>query len=48
MTIEQIRKKINADSLDYLSLENLRETLGGNNFCMGCFTGKYPIANADK
>ncbi len=43
MTIEQIRRKINADSLDYLSLENLRETLGGNNFCMGCFTGKYPI-----
>ena len=45
-TVEEIRQDIGADSLEYLSLENLREIAKGSNmtdFCYGCFTGKYPI-----
>lgn len=43
---EEIRKIIGADSLEYLSLDNLNKITKGCNidgFCMGCFTGKYPI-----
>ncbi len=44
-TVEETRQIINADSLEYLSLENLHKiapasTLG---FCDACFTGKYPV-----
>ena len=47
MSLEEIREKIDADSLDYLTLENLKLTLGGTNFCMGCFTGNYPITDLE-
>ena len=45
-TVEEIRKIIGADTLEYLSIENLKEITKECNmedFCMGCFTGKYPI-----
>lgn len=45
-TVEEIRQIIGADTLEYLSIENLKEITKGcniDNFCMGCFTGKYPI-----
>ncbi len=45
-TIEEIRQEIGADSLEYLSLENLKEITKDckvESFCDGCFTGKYPI-----
>ena len=34
-----------ADSLGYLSHEGLLRAVGSRreNFCMGCFTGDYPI-----
>lgn len=44
--IEEIRKHIGADSLEFLSLENLKEITKDckiDNICTGCFTGKYPI-----
>lgn len=46
LTVEEIRKELDADTLEYLSIDSLNEiTKGGNisDFCMGCFTGKYPI-----
>lgn len=43
MDVTTIKEKINADSLEYLSLENLRKSLGSDNFCKGCFTNVYPI-----
>lgn len=43
MTIEQICKEINADSLDFLTLENQRVILGNDKFCEGCFTSHYPL-----
>lgn len=44
MTVEEMRKEIGADSLSFISLEGLLKATGGeDNFCTGCFTGKYPI-----
>ena len=45
-TVEEIRQIIGADTLEYLSIDNLKEITKECNmedFCMGCFTGKYPI-----
>ncbi len=45
-TVEEIRKKIGADSLEYLSLESLDEITKDckvDGLCYGCFTGKYPV-----
>ena len=53
-TVEEIRKEIGADSLEYLSLDSLKEITKDchvKGFCDGCFTGKYPIEvpkNIDK
>lgn len=46
MTIDEIREHLGADSLEYLSLENVRKIVADyriTDFCDGCFTGKYPI-----
>lgn len=37
-----ICEKIGADSLEYLSLDNLRAIAPSTTFCTGCFTGDYP------
>lgn len=45
-TIEEVRQIIGADSLEYLSLESLKEITKDchvPNLCSGCFTSKYPI-----
>ena len=45
-TIEEIRKEIGADSLEYLSLESLdiiTKDCKVKGLCKGCFTGNYPI-----
>ena len=44
-SIEEIRKLIGADTLAYLSAEDLLETAkeAGLDFCSGCFTENYPI-----
>lgn len=47
-SIEKIREIIEADSLTFISLEGLTESIGKLDdgetagFCLGCFTGKYP------
>ena len=43
-TLEEIRRFLEADSLGYLSLENLRASVhdSDNSFCTSCFTGVYP------
>lgn len=49
--IEKIRQEIGADSLGYLSIENVikaiietpGEPLSRSDFCTACFTGNYPI-----
>ncbi len=44
-TVPEIREHIAADSLGYLSLEGLVESIGlpQDTFCLACFTGEYPL-----
>jgi amidophosphoribosyltransferase len=44
-SVEDIRQYVGSDSLGYLSIEGLTNAVGipRENFCMGCFTGEYPI-----
>lgn len=44
-TVDQIKRKIDVDSLGYVSLEGLKKAIGKVpcQFCDGCFTKKYPI-----
>lgn len=43
--VEKIKDFIDADSLGYLSLEGLLESVGskGEGFCTACFSGDYPM-----
>jgi amidophosphoribosyltransferase len=45
-SIEEIREMTGADSLSYLSLENLRKLAPDAQcgFCEGCFTEHYPVS----
>lgn len=42
--LEQIREFVEADSIAYLSLDNLRESIhdASQHFCYSCYTGHYP------
>lgn len=44
LTVPQIRDRIGADSLGYLSVEGLVGAVGRNrsDLCLGCLTGEYP------
>lgn len=46
MEVEEIRDLIGADSLYFLTLEGLIQSLGNNGFCKGCFTGEYAIGGS--
>ncbi|MFW5949861.1 MAG: amidophosphoribosyltransferase [archaeon] len=43
-SVEEIREDIGADSLSYLSIDAIAETLSTerSDLCLGCVTGKYP------
>jgi amidophosphoribosyltransferase len=43
-SVEEIRRFIGADSLEYLSIEDLHKTVecAACHFCAGCFNGSYP------
>lgn len=43
--VEEIRRFIEADSLGYLSVENMIKATGEseNSVCAACFTGRYPL-----
>ena len=45
-SIEEITEILGADSLAYISVENLKAAIGapGGGFCDACFTGDYPTA----
>ena len=43
-TTEEIRGLIGADTLAYLSMEGMVESVGGgDSFCKACFDGDYPM-----
>ncbi len=41
-TIEEIKTKIGADTLGYLTIEDIFKCYGSKNLCHACFSGKYP------
>jgi len=43
-SVEQIRRYLDVDSLGYLSLQGMlsMHSLDGRDFCVACFSGKYP------
>lgn len=43
MTKEETKDYIGADSLEYLSMDGLLQSFGGEIFCRHCFDGNYPI-----
>ena len=45
-TIEEIRAYLDADSVEYLSLEGLMSAVGqgSRGYCSSCYTGVYPVA----
>ena len=50
-TLAEIRKYVDADSLGYLSLEGMLSVIKQyrpDQFCVGCFTGKYPLKVMNK
>src|ERR1700736_450006 len=44
LTVPEICERVDADSLGYLSIENLVDSTGRDrrDFCLGCLNGKYP------
>jgi amidophosphoribosyltransferase len=47
-TVEEIREHVGADSLEYLSLENMMKSIGREDgYCNACYTGKYPMPIQD-
>ena len=46
LEVEEIRRSIGADSLNYVSMEGLiaATTIAEDTLCTACFTGTYPIA----
>ena len=46
LEVEEIRRSIGADSLNYVSMEGLiaATTIAEDKLCIACFTGTYPIA----
>jgi len=45
-TLDEIRRYVEADTLEYLSLAGLRSAVGAqqNDYCTSCYTGVYPVA----
>ncbi len=50
MTAEEISKWMDADSVNYQSVEGLIEAIGlpRESLCMGCITGRYPTPGAQR
>jgi len=48
-SLEEIRRYIGADTLGYLSVEGLLDSVGSNrgSYCTSCYTGNYPVAFPD-
>lgn len=41
-TLDEMRKEIGVTSLTFLPLEDVVRIAGGDGYCTGCFSGKYP------
>lgn len=48
MSIDELCEYMGSDSLEYLSISNLKKALGGEDFCFGCLSGEYPVETPEK
>lgn len=49
MSLEEIQTFVEADSLKYLKIEDLRDCVKTpDNFCYACFNGNYPVPKTDQ
>lgn len=49
--VEQIREELGVDSLEYLEMSDLLDSVphdNGAGYCTACFSGKYPVPVADE
>ena len=42
--VEEIRQELDADSLGFISIGGLLDSLGGKGYCTSCFSGIYPMS----
>jgi len=48
LTVDEMRDRIGADSLAFLSLDGMMRAVGSTEgYCNACFTGRYPIPVGD-
>lgn len=47
MSKDELKDYLGVDSLEFLSLDNLKSILGSSDHCFGCFTEKYPVENKE-
>ena len=47
MSKEELKDYLGVDSLEFLSMESLKEILGSENHCFGCFTEVYPVEKGE-
>jgi len=48
MTTEELKNYLGVDSLEFLSIDNLKDILGSANHCFGCFTEEYPVEKGEE
>lgn len=48
MTTEELKNYLGVDSLEFLSIDNLKTILGSSNHCFGCFTEEYPVGKGEE
>lgn len=48
MSVEELKNYLGVDSLEFLSIDNLKAILGSSNHCFGCFTEKYPVSKGEE
>ena len=48
MSVEELRVYLGVDSLEFLSMDNLKSILGSSNHCFGCFTEQYPVPKGEE
>lgn len=45
---EEIRKYLDVETLEFLSVDNLKSLLKTSGYCYGCFTEEYPVERSQK
>ena len=44
MSVSELCAYIGADSLRFMTMDQMRQAIGARDLCLSCFSGKYPTA----